>query len=110
MTTIMCKVTSGYLLSVLLRRLIIKCTDCLKVVPGALGVISSADDDSSDSLSEPVAKKRDIVVKRYQSVQGKKTKPEFTNHFKDDRFSKKVSYLPLRKNTGCKGLLPEYKK
>ena len=35
---------------------------CLvKVVPVGLGVISSADEDSSDSLSDPVAKKRDIV-------------------------------------------------
>lgn len=33
----------------------------LKVVPVALGVISSADEDSSDSLSDPVAKKRDIT-------------------------------------------------
>lgn len=36
-------------------------TDGLKVVPVAFGVISSADEDSSDSLSEPVAKKRDMV-------------------------------------------------
>lgn len=37
-------------------------TDCLvKVVPGALGVISSADEEDSDSLSDPVAKKRDIA-------------------------------------------------
>lgn len=44
------------------------CTDCLKGVPVALGVISSADEDSSDSLSEPVAKKRDIVERSRQSV------------------------------------------
>lgn len=37
-------------------------THCLlKVVPVALGVISSAEEDSSDSLSDPVAKKRDIT-------------------------------------------------
>lgn len=44
------------------------CTDCLKVVPGALGVISLPDEDSSDSLSEPVAKKRDIAEESCQSV------------------------------------------
>lgn len=38
------------------------------MVPGALGVISSADEDSSDSLSDPVAKKRDIAEGRGQSV------------------------------------------
>lgn len=43
-------------------------TDCLKVVPGAFGVISSADEDSSDSLSDPVAKKRDIAEGGYQSA------------------------------------------
>lgn len=37
-------------------------TDCLlKVVPVALGASSSADEDSSDSLSDPVAKKRDMA-------------------------------------------------
>lgn len=49
--------------------LIVSCTDCLKVVPVALGVISSADEDSSDSLSDPVAKKRDIAGGRRQSVE-----------------------------------------
>lgn len=46
-------------------------TDCLKVVPGAFGVISSADEDSSDSLSDPVAKKRDIVAGKAQSARAK---------------------------------------
>lgn len=50
---------------------IVNCTDCLKFVPGALGVISSADEDSSDSLSDPVAKKRDIVEGSSQSVKTK---------------------------------------
>lgn len=37
-------------------------TDCLvKEVPGTLGVISSDNEESSDSLSDPVAKKRDIA-------------------------------------------------
>lgn len=44
-------------------------TYCLKVAPGALGVISSADEDSSDSLSDPVAKNRDIAEGCCQSVQ-----------------------------------------
>lgn len=35
-------------------------TNCLKV-PDDFGAISSAEEDSSDSLSDPVAKKRDIV-------------------------------------------------
>ena len=44
-------------------------TDCLvKVVPGTLGVISSDDEESSDSLSDPVAKKRDIAEDCRQSV------------------------------------------
>lgn len=46
-------------------------TDCLKVVPGALGVISLPEEDSSDSLSEPVAKKRDIAEESCQSVRMK---------------------------------------
>ena len=50
---------------------ILRCTDCLKVVPGALGAISSADEDSSDSLSDPVAKKRDIAERRCQSARTK---------------------------------------
>lgn len=42
-------------------------TDCFMVVPGALEVISSPDEDSSDSLSDPVAKKRDIAYGSRQS-------------------------------------------
>lgn len=57
-----------------------RCTDCLKVVPGALGAISSADEDSSDSLSDPVAKKRDIVVGGCQSG---KIKLHMRNNFRD---------------------------
>lgn len=37
-------------------------TDCLvKAVPVGLEAISSVDEDSSDSLSDPVAKKRDMA-------------------------------------------------
>lgn len=50
---------------------VLSVTDCLKVVPGAFGVISSADEDSSDSLSDPVAKKRDIAEGSCQSVKKK---------------------------------------
>lgn len=46
-------------------------TDCLKFPPGALGVSSSADEDSSDSLSDPVAKKRDIAEGSGQSAKTK---------------------------------------
>lgn len=47
------------------------CTDGLNVVPVVLGVISSADEEDSDSLSEPVAKKRDIVERRCESAETK---------------------------------------
>ena len=50
---------------------IVSNTDCLKFPPGALLMISSADEDSSDSLSDPVAKKRDMAEGRCQSVRRK---------------------------------------
>lgn len=53
----------------LVMRFIPSFTYCLKVAPGALGVISSADEDSSDSLSDPVAKNRDIAEGCCQSVE-----------------------------------------
>lgn len=52
----------------LVMRFIPSFTYCLKVAPGALSVISSSDEDSSDSLSD-LAKNRDIAEGCCQSVE-----------------------------------------
>lgn len=43
-------------------------------------MISSAEEEDSDSLSEPVAKKRDIVERRCRSAKGKETCKKLTKN------------------------------
>lgn len=71
------------------------CTDGLNVVPVVLGVISSADEEDSDSLSEPVAKKRDIVERRCGSAE--------TNDLCEKLITRKSIAMPVDTGNEKKG-------